>query len=459
MAAYLVLSRRSYFSILFNVDNIDQADSILLYLVYLGFSLLVIVALALSKAIFSFRYNKAIAASPFILCIVGVLVLGFLAVYEEAPLPLLIAGVCVFAVGSVCMAYAWAVELIALGISSKGIAYLVTLAFLFSALLSLTTAAIPDGFERVYVLACPLVTFASWLFVSRNVKTKEQTNGKSDTFGNSEVIFFSLQFIVCSVILGNNFSVSLSNSIEPVFLGTHLALIVVCAAMLGAIAYVSRKKEMTAVMECIAVLLFVALFFFEAMKGNEWVERSCNVVACTRLCFELMMWIAFLSIVTSRGVSLRLTISILLALRIVSEGLINTVVPNLIELFGMQFAEIIYRASLALFFLASLVFLIVKLIEFMKKRSPGVINENYDADHFARYCETITNEYGLSDRESEILGFIARGYSSRWIADTLFISISTVQSHTKRIYRKLNIHSKQSLIELVNKQQNNDVFE
>jgi DNA-binding CsgD family transcriptional regulator len=47
----------------------------------------------------------------------------------------------------------------------------------------------------------------------------------------------------------------------------------------------------------------------------------------------------------------------------------------------------------------------------------------------------------LTARETEILELIARGHSTVAIADRLFLSPHTVQTHRKRIIRKLNINS------------------
>ncbi len=47
----------------------------------------------------------------------------------------------------------------------------------------------------------------------------------------------------------------------------------------------------------------------------------------------------------------------------------------------------------------------------------------------------------LSDREKEIVGLLVRGMKNKEIADKLFISVHTVQTHRKNISRKLDIHS------------------
>lgn len=49
---------------------------------------------------------------------------------------------------------------------------------------------------------------------------------------------------------------------------------------------------------------------------------------------------------------------------------------------------------------------------------------------------------GLSPRESEILKHLAAGFRYKEIADTLGISIETVRTHLRRIYRKLQVTSR-----------------
>ena len=47
----------------------------------------------------------------------------------------------------------------------------------------------------------------------------------------------------------------------------------------------------------------------------------------------------------------------------------------------------------------------------------------------------------LSDREKEVLQLIAEGKSTKEIADALFLSIKTIESHRKNIMAKLNIYT------------------
>lgn len=51
-------------------------------------------------------------------------------------------------------------------------------------------------------------------------------------------------------------------------------------------------------------------------------------------------------------------------------------------------------------------------------------------------------ENSLSERENQILQLVASGLSNREIAEQLFLSRYTVESHVKRVYRKLAVSSR-----------------
>jgi DNA-binding NarL/FixJ family response regulator len=52
----------------------------------------------------------------------------------------------------------------------------------------------------------------------------------------------------------------------------------------------------------------------------------------------------------------------------------------------------------------------------------------------------------LSKRESEVLGYIARGYSDKEVAEALGLTPATVRSYLKTIYGKLHVHSRMQAI-------------
>ena len=64
-------------------------------------------------------------------------------------------------------------------------------------------------------------------------------------------------------------------------------------------------------------------------------------------------------------------------------------------------------------------------------------------------CERLGAECGLTVREVEVLQMLVEGRSKSYIAETLFISENTVRSHSKHIYQKLGVHSKQEVLDLL----------
>ena len=57
-------------------------------------------------------------------------------------------------------------------------------------------------------------------------------------------------------------------------------------------------------------------------------------------------------------------------------------------------------------------------------------------------------ERGLSPREIEVAELLMKGHTVSAIAGKLFISENTTRGHTKSIYKKLNVHSRQELVDL-----------
>lgn len=58
----------------------------------------------------------------------------------------------------------------------------------------------------------------------------------------------------------------------------------------------------------------------------------------------------------------------------------------------------------------------------------------------------------LTQREQEILSYLAKGLRYKEIADTLFISVETVRSHLRKIYEKLHVRSRtEAVLKYLNK--------
>lgn len=70
---------------------------------------------------------------------------------------------------------------------------------------------------------------------------------------------------------------------------------------------------------------------------------------------------------------------------------------------------------------------------------------------FSDDLEAFAPDYGLTRREAEVVPYIYKGRSAKVIASTLCVSESTVRTHIRRIYEKTEVHSKQELIDLIDR--------
>lgn len=68
---------------------------------------------------------------------------------------------------------------------------------------------------------------------------------------------------------------------------------------------------------------------------------------------------------------------------------------------------------------------------------------------FMLKCARIAEDYGLSAREAEVFVLLAKNKEAKAIADELFISFNTARTHIRKIYGKLDVHSRRELMDLI----------
>ena len=72
-------------------------------------------------------------------------------------------------------------------------------------------------------------------------------------------------------------------------------------------------------------------------------------------------------------------------------------------------------------------------------------------DVLMRSCRQLRARHGLTEREAEVVLLIAQGHTQTYCAEALVVSINTIRSHMKHIYAKMDIHSKDELLEALAK--------
>lgn len=64
-------------------------------------------------------------------------------------------------------------------------------------------------------------------------------------------------------------------------------------------------------------------------------------------------------------------------------------------------------------------------------------------------CDELAEEYGLTARELDVMKMLAKGRSKSYIAEELYLSENTVRGHSRRLYAKLDVHTKAELQDLL----------
>lgn len=72
-----------------------------------------------------------------------------------------------------------------------------------------------------------------------------------------------------------------------------------------------------------------------------------------------------------------------------------------------------------------------------------------DDTAFKTACATVAQRHRLTARETEVFELLARGRTSPVIQKKLVLSHNTVKTHVRHIYAKLDVHSQQELISMV----------
>ena len=168
-------------------------------------------------------------------------------------------------------------------------------------------------------------------------------------------------------------------------------------------------------------------------------------------CLEVIVWSLILTLAEKRGGSPFFALGIPLGLLYVGQficPLTNGFVASVFD-------------SLTLNQVAEPVMLLFALLSATYLMSTGGSSDNVSEIRepckepaseripFDEAIAKLAGHYALSSREMEVLAELLKGRSISRISDTLYISENTTKTHLKRIYKKLNVHSKQEILDLI----------
>lgn len=178
---------------------------------------------------------------------------------------------------------------------------------------------------------------------------------------------------------------------------------------------------------------------------------AASITSAGYVCFDIFIWITLTT--TGRNMSAQDKLATLALGRLVCSA--SVMIGALIGEFAFQYVDLSETKFTSISLSVVYLFILFGVVSLDKHSIPFALGLQRDEaakvvqEHeFDSTCVALAQRYGLSTREREIMILMAHGRGIPYIADTLYIAESTVRTHAKHIYRKLNIHSREELISL-----------
>lgn len=262
-----------------------------------------------------------------------------------------------------------------------------------------------------------------------------------DLIGLFALFIYGGRFVV-GFLLRFNGVVSISERV--------VTLVLAMVILVQIIVVLYRSKECNRIISSIwtpAAILFMAGLFIIIPFSAEWSHIGISVIVAELSCFEILLYIVLLLMIrTTHSSSLLVFGLAFVLLKVVPTLMQRLLVPYLAE--AIDLAD--YNYSTMLIVAVDLVVISGAFLYFNHQTMRRAYLLNYNSEITKEYiCQVIGEESSLSKRETEILTMMAQGNSLKRISETLFLAPGTIQGYSKTLYRKLGIHSKQDLIDLV----------
>jgi DNA-binding CsgD family transcriptional regulator len=230
----------------------------------------------------------------------------------------------------------------------------------------------------------------------------------------------------------------------------------VAVALVITLLLINRDEDYMRFYRFIIPVLAITVFFINFLEDGLTLNLFTFV---TFICFSFMMWVEFSELSRRYRISPILIFGFGRAAAVTAQFISIVVLETLhIDQFfsanGNVLSTLLILAMLlGYFFLprdkAIREMAIMDYPDPAKMSAEGSGPKEAGKGRFIVRCEHVANTYLLSSREADVLYLLAKGRNAAYIGQKLFISEGTVHTHTWRIYRKMNVHAQQELMDLV----------
>jgi DNA-binding CsgD family transcriptional regulator len=452
MAFYWPIFRNHYFGVLFTSQSAGGFDGRVTYFVLLILLIVFGVCAALrSRAILRLLKTKRLAI-PLIsiaasLCALCITVLsgtnGLQTVFD-------ILGIFVFALYVFLITVAWGTSIT--GSSHSKIMFLLTTSFFVSYLLSLNTW-LPFPFDHALPIVGPAVCGLTWYAYPAGAETSKPFARALLRAGLVQTALILILFLLVGSAIRGLLSSGVV-SFDPVkqSLARPLMSIALSLMLSVAVYFSSQKERLINMLWVVFVLLFFAGLFITAAFTSAWWQISSDIVVMSRTFLGVFLWMILINIAHAYDQNPVFLFSVFFLLTDSFSGIVtNYLIPVFTKqnaVLSQEYVTVLALVMAFILLLGSFIHMSTLAFKTKSEQTGGIAVAGDEARRVA--CENISRRCGLTQREIEVLLLISQGHSLKKVAESLFISVSTAQSHVKRLYRKTERHSRQEIIDLVN---------
>lgn len=205
-----------------------------------------------------------------------------------------------------------------------------------------------------------------------------------------------------------------------------------------------RGNNMGFYRSTILALLSVSLYL-SAVLSSAWSSMNIGLMTVSRVLIFAYVWTMFSTPAKTMS-----------PVRLFSVGWLLFLVPNNLStrlgqaVVGTDMPLLAYDLMLAVILLALFVFEFTPILT-GRSVEDACAGDSSDAgeDAFAARIAQLVERGGLTPREQDVLVALARGRSAQHIADTFVVSKETARTHIRHVYQKLDVHSREELMDLV----------
>lgn len=202
-------------------------------------------------------------------------------------------------------------------------------------------------------------------------------------------------------------------------------------------------------------VVFVAGLMLLVPLGFGLEPWGLGIVSASLSCFELLFWMLLIEVVHQKRLSAVAVMGMGVVLFRVVPAFVGKIVIPRVTAFGDSVGpELVGPVLLGMTFCLVCATVVGLCAESLghKETQPNQVPPQEEAPSDAcgpraERLQALAEQGRLTPREAEVLRYMAQGYSYKKIADCIGVTLGTAQGYAKNVFKKLDVHTRQELID------------